>query len=282
LSQSDSNGTMAAHFLKVFFLKWKVFERIAQAANLCPTLLNAAGSGCTQLGNSVDLTYNGCSFADSSASYSGILEFSLSEGASITCGIFPNTSTLADNQSIQRQFVSSGGVPGSAVYAGVSGDTTSIDESSINLTNFDNQTVVAIIGSAYGSQVVFDGAGNRKRIIVRERVYSTSFDITLDGTMNITDSTGVREVNGSVTVYNNKLKIVGTSTFSKVLYTNMGCLPVGGTISTVYAAGATVSPTGAGTAYVGKREIISFNSDATAVFTDINGTTTNIFLTHCF
>ena len=285
LASSDTNGTVAFNNEVNEYSKslMSVVVQPAMAASACPKVTTTAGSGCTQAGSSADLTYASCGFGSSAATYSGILEVSLSASGTVTCGTFPNTATLANNQSIQRQMVASAGVAGTATRTSGSGSVVTIDHASANLSNFDTgTTITANIGAGYGSQVVFDGTGKRKQVIVRQRLFNTDFDHSIDGTVGVSETGTTRTLTGSVKIFHNKLKVLGTSSLNSVVYNNTSCAPISGTIVTVFTAGAHVSPTVIGSALVGKSESLAFNADGTAVLTDINGGTSTVTIGHCY
>ena len=206
------------------------------------------------------------------------MEVSISGGAGIACGTFP----APNNQFLQRQIVASAGVAGTGTRTSARGTVVYIDHATANLGNFDNQTIAANIGSGYGARIGFTGTA-RSSVQVRQRLYVTNgFDHSIDGSITISESGTTRTTSGSVKVYHNKLKVVGTSTFTSVVYNNTSCVPVSGTISTAYAAGTNIAPTAAGTLLVGKTESITFNADGTATSVDSAGVSTTVAMTHCF
>ncbi|HEX7675762.1 MAG TPA: hypothetical protein VF412_16415 [Bdellovibrio sp.] len=280
LASSDSSSTVSEYQHKTFM---DLLIPKALATNSCPTIA-AGGTGCAANGNDVDLTYSACSFGSSSATWSGTLEVSLINGGAITCGTFPDRagSRLANNDGILRQFVSSGS-PGTATRTNSRGTIVTIDHASANLANFDTGTTIsANIGSGYGSKVVFDGSGGRKEVQVRQRVYTSSYDHSIDADLTLSESSGTRTITGgTVKVYHNKLRVVGTSTFTNVVYNQQCCTPVSGTITTSFAAGAHVSPTVIGSAAVGKSETLTFTGCGTATLTNTSGTTADVTLNNC-
>ncbi|MGZ3771722.1 MAG: hypothetical protein ACXVCP_16625 [Bdellovibrio sp.] len=198
---------------------------------------------------------------------------------SVTCGTFPN----ATGTTLRRQFVSSAGVPGTGSRTSAKGVVVTIDHSSSNLANFDTATIAANIGTGYGSSVTFNGSGARTGVDVKQRLYvSGGFDHSVVGSITISESGTSRTVSGSLTVYHNKVKVVGTSTFTNVVYNDTACAPVSGSISTSFAAGAHVSPTTIGSLMVGKSETLTFNGDGTATLVDYSGASSTVTLGHCF
>ncbi|MGZ3746695.1 MAG: hypothetical protein ACXWRE_04985 [Pseudobdellovibrionaceae bacterium] len=276
IASSSSSGTMASTIEAPSIHSLILSPAIA--ANTCPRVTTANGSGCTNVSSSVDLTYSACSFGTSLATWSGTLEVSMGTGT-VSCGTFPN----ATGTTLRRQFVSSAGVPGSGSRTSARGVTVTIDHSSNNLSNFDNATITANIGTGYGTSVTFNGSGARTGVNIRQRLYvSGGFDHSIDGNISVSESGGSRTISGSIKVYHNKVKVVGTSTFNNVVYNDTACAPVSGSITTAFAAGVNVSPTVIGNAMVGKSETLTFNGDNTATLVDYSGTSSTVTLSPCF
>lgn len=281
IASSDSSGSLA--FNQGPNSIWSLLLKSAFAAGSCPKIITAAGSGCTQAGNAVDLTYSDCSHGSSLATWAGTLEVSLSSGTAVTCGTFPNTATFANDESIQRQFVSSAHTPGSGSRTTSKGTVVQIDHSTANLGNFDNQTIGTLFNSGYGSVVTFNGSGGRKSVQVKQRLYVTNgFDHSVDGTITISETGTTRAASGTVTVYHNKAKVIGTSTFTNVTYNDTSCTPVSGTITTAFSAGVNVAATLIGGAMVGKSESLTFNGDGTGTYIDTSGASSTVAITHCY
>lgn len=279
VAASDSSGKMAFQGKSPPAKIWSLLLKTSYAATTCPQLTTASGSGCTNASNAVDLTYASCSHGTSLATWTGTLEVSLSSGAAISCGTFPSPS----GTDLQRQFVSSAGVPGTGSRTSSRGTVVTIDHQTANLGNFDNQTIAANIGTGYGTRVTFNGSGSRTGVSLKQRVFvSGGFDHSVVGSITLSESGTTRTASGTVTVYHNKAKVVGTSTFSSVVYNNTSCVPISGSITTAFAAGANVSPTAIGSAFVGKSESITFNSDGTGTFVDASGASSTVELTHCY
>ena len=281
LTASDASGTVASYEgRRANTFLGALLQQPAYAAGICPKITTPNGSGCNNGGNYVSLDYSSCSFANSLAMWSGTLEVSLASGGAISCGAFPAPTST----SINRQFVSSHGVPGTGSRTTPAGTVVQIDHASANLANFDNQSVSATIGTGYGTSVSFNGGGQRNGVVIRQRTHvSGGFDHSVVGNISvISDSGGSRTVSGSVTVYHNVIKVVGTSTFSNVVYNNSSCAPISGTITTSFAAGANVSPTIIGSAFVGKSESLSFNADGTATHVDYAGNSTTVTISRCY
>jgi len=253
----------------------------ALAAGLCPTFVSSSGSGCSASGSSMYLTYTACSFTGV-ATWNGVQELSMSSGTA-SCGTFPNPGASG---TLYRQFVTSSGVntAGSATVA-AGGVTETIDDATANLGNFDGDTIAAVNpNSGYGDAVLFNSAGARTSLTFGHHISVTGdFDHSLSGALSITETAGAasRSVSGKVTLYHNLLKVIATSTID-VVHENICCLPVSGKISTVYSAGSNVNPTNAGSAYVGKTEVMTFTGCGTATLQKIDGTTSNVNILRCF
>ncbi len=280
ISSSDSSNTVSSYEHKTLL---DLLIPSALATNSCPTVA-AGGSGCASNGNPVDLTYSSCSFGSSSATWSGTLEVSLINSGAISCGTFPDRSAsrLANNDGILRQFVS-GGNPGTATRTNSRGTVVTIDHASANLANFDTGTTIsANIGSGYGTKVVFDGSGGRKEVQVRQRLYTSGYDHSVDADLTLSESVGTRTITGgTVKVYHNKMKVIGSSTFSNVVYNTQCCNPISGSITTTFSAGAHVSPTALGSLAVGKSESLTFTGCGTATFVNTSGTSSSVTLNNC-
>jgi hypothetical protein len=270
LGSSSSTGTVA--WTERFRPLLGLLIEEAHASNACPTVKTVAGSGCTQNGNAADITLASCSYGASRATWTGTLEVTLSAGTAVTCGTFPATASIANNQSIQRQYVS-GGSPGTAQRTSPFGTVVTVDHASANLANFDTGTTIAAsIGSGYGTQVIFDGSGHRKGVEVNERIHSTKYDHSITGSLTVAESGSTRTISsGSITVFHNLLKVVGTAQFTNVVYNDSCATPVSGTITTTFAAGAHVSPTTAGSAVVGRSETLTFSSCGNQTLVDVTG-----------
>ncbi|MGZ3688751.1 MAG: hypothetical protein ACXWPM_01045 [Bdellovibrionota bacterium] len=98
--------------------------------------------------------------------------------------------------------------------------------------------------------------------------------------LGITDSSATKSVTGTLVVLHNLEKVTGTSTFNAVTFTSTCCTPTGGSISTLFSAGAANG--NANSKFIGKTETLAFTGCGTANFTDITGTTSAVTLSHCF
>ena len=273
LGGSSRTGTMARQF--------SLFPQ-AFASNDCPTIKTSVGSGCVQTSSTTaSVTYDNCNFGNSKARWSGVMQISLSSTAPVTCGTFPVTT--ADGQMIQRQFVASGSgtTPASASRTNSFGTVVTFDDASPNLSNFDSQTISPTIGSGYGSQVIFNASGARRGVVVAKRLSSSKFDHSVNGTLAVSEYGGIRTISlASIKVYHNLMKVVGTASFTNVVFNDSCAGPVGGTITTTFAAGANAtSPTAAGAKLVGKSETLTFNGCDNQILVDTDGTSTAVSIT---
>jgi hypothetical protein len=257
-------------------------SRSLRALTPCPTLKTAAGSGCAAgPGTTVNLTYDACSFGSSTAKWTGTLEVGVTgSGNTITCGSFPFNGSSTGT--ITRQFVDGGNNPQTGTRTSSFGTVVTIDHHTANLGNYEGDTIAANVGTGYGDVVTWTG-GKRTGIQVRQRVYSSLFDHSVNGSVTISESSGIaasnRTVTGSVDVYHNKLKVKGTSTFNNVVYVDTCCNPTSGSISTAFAKTSQSGTVGA--ALDGKTETLTFTGCGTATFVDYKGTSSNVTLSHC-
>ncbi len=288
LSGTSSSGSLAIYKMReqdpvhgFWMTMAKVMEpQPAMASSLCPTFATT-GAGCAASGGSMWLTYSGCTF-QGYASWTGVQKITKSSGAAV-CGSFPSAPASG---TLYRQFVSTSGsnTPGSVSlvadnWSGV------IDNSSSNLSNFDGQGIGTIQNGGYGAAVSFNASGVRTGVTLAHRVYVTGvFDHSVSGNLAITEGNGAssRTISGQVTVYHNRARVVGTSTFSNVVHEDVCCLPVSGTITTTFAAGSNVSPTALGSLLVGKTESLTFTGCGTATYTSSSGVASDVTLHRCF
>ena len=161
-----------------------------------------------------------------------------------------------------------------------------MDDASANLANFDNQNIASINpNGGYGVAVHFGANGRRSSIaLARHVAVSGLFDHSVTGNLSISEDAGAssRVINGSVTVYHNLVRVVGTSTFTNVIHSDLCCVPTGGEITTTFSAGANQSPRFLGELMLGKSEKLTFTGCGTAVLTETDGTVKNVTLKRCF
>jgi hypothetical protein len=300
MSATGSGGTQAMTTADV-----ESFAHIRSAASTCPTYQTTAEASCEAVNGTMWLTYSSCSFGASSNIWNGIAALSLTPvptptPTGVACGIFPRP---LPNRTLSRQYVTAAGsaTPGMATLITPAGTTTTVDDATPNLGNFDSATIAANISSGYGSQVSFSAApAVRTGIAFTDHISAVDannnalFDHSVytgaNGSitpLTITETSGAatRTIAGKVTLYHNLLQIVGTSTVS-VTHSDTCCFPISGTISTTFSAGTTVTTQkGAGATYIGKTETLTFGGAGTcgtATFTDVTGATSSVTLARCF
>jgi hypothetical protein len=253
----------------------------ALASALCPTP-RAPESGCSTSGSAMWLVYDACQFAGA-ATWTGTQSLSMSSGAA-ACGTFPNPGA---NGTLYRQYVQSAGstTPGQVALATKSFEGA-VDDASANLANFDSDALAAINGNGgYGANVSFGATGARDALAIGHHISVTGvYDHSVYGNLAIAESAGAtsRTVSGSVKVYHNLLKIIGTAAFNGVVHEDICCLPVAGSIATTFSAGVNVSPTAAGAKAVGKTETLTFTGCGTATLQSYDGMTSSVTLSRCF
>jgi hypothetical protein len=178
--------------------------------------------------------------------------------------------------------------PGSVTLTTNDGAVGTIDDASANLANFDGDSIATDNpDSGYGAAVEFSGGARTQVTVDHHLSVSGVFDHSVTGTLSVSETAGAsqRTVTGSLTVYHNLLRVVGTSVFNNVVHSNDCCLPISGTITTTFAAGSNPStpPTKLGAPMIGKSETLTFSSTCgTATLVSYDGTTTNVALDRCF
>jgi hypothetical protein len=284
LSNSSSSGTLSMNLKSVKASRWSLadlnFIPDAMAMVSCPTYAST-GADCQASGDDMWLSYSDCTFAGHDA-WNGVQ--ALISSSSASCGSFPRP---AANGSLIRQYVQSAGalVPYQLSLTSSFGTTAVIDDATANLGNFDGDSITDIANGGYGSDVGFNSSDARDSVTVDHRIYvSGVFDHSVDGQVAVDEVAGAssRVVTGSVKVYHNLLKVVGTATFNDVVHSDTCCMPIGGSISTVFSAGTNVSPTAIGKLMVGKTETLTFTGCGTGVLQAYDGTTSSVSLSRCF
>ena len=276
---SSSTGTVA--FQKGFNLI-DYFIPNALANTACPTPLTI-GAGCANSAGNMWLTYSGCNIGVGAATWTGVQLISKSSGVS-TCGIFP---PVAAASTISRQAVtaSAGTTPGSMTRVSPFGTSETIDDASTKLSNFNGDAVTANVGTGFGTVVTFNGAGLRTGVNIAQRIFTSVFDHTIVGSLAVVEgstSAATRLINGSIAVYHNKLRVIGTAVFTNVVHSLTCCQPIGGSVTTTFAAGGSVAPTIPGALIVGHSETLAFTGCGTATYTAPSGTVSTVNLSHCF
>ena len=235
--------------------------REALASSNCPTILSAAGSGCTQSSSSeVALSFANCSRG--SATLNGNLTVT-GAGGSVTCGSFPTGLT-----SVSFGY-------GDIVRTSVAGTRVTIDSSG----------AVASPSWATGQGgvgVAFGGGGAKTISVQGVNIEGGNFFHTIKGGSGITLTSNV--ASGSVVVYHNLLKVMATSSFSGVTFSpTTCCTPISGTITTSFSAITGVATTAAGQALISAgQETLTFNGCGTATYAGADQTAGTVIVDRCY
>lgn len=271
---------------------------VALTAATCPTLATS-GSGCSATSNVATLTDASCSYTGSSAVWNGYRRVSFSGTTTLTCGSFPSPTS----DTLQRQYVTSGGTAGAATMTNAAGTVVTVDDTTSGINGnyqgdtFDgsgaSQVQFPAFNSGGGKLVNFVGSA-RVSVQILEHVSATGLDQTIAGTLALNESgTGSSmtwaasvgtvtsgSCSGGITVYDNSAKVMGTTCFQAVTYNAACCTPVSGNIITTYST--TSQSSGAASAQLnGRTERLSFNGCGLAVKTDTSGLDSLVGVSHC-
>lgn len=276
LSNSSSNGTQAV----VFESASGAATTSAATAAICPTFKTTAGSTCSAAGSTLWLNYSACSFGGS-ASWNGTQALIASSG-SAACGTFPNPGASGN---LVRQFVASSGstTPGKATVTTAAGVSVTLDHATANLGNFDDVAIATLANGGYGLKVGFSASGARNAItIAHRRAVEGVFDHSVSGQLTVSEDAGAssRTVSGTVKVYHNRARVIGTSVLTAVAHTDGCCMPTSGTIKTTFEAGTSRAPLIP--RLVGRSETLTFTGCGTASLVNDEGTTVDVTLSRCF
>ena len=277
-NQSRAPATRTAAKLRELF----DVKPVARAAVSCPSTLTASGEGCSASGDSLWLTLEDCAYGGSST-YEGNLE--LISSKALSCGAVPLPGA---NGILSRQYVngSSSTTPGELVIQTAFGTTSTIDDASANLDNFDGATIASFINGGYGAQVSFGSNGARNGVTLGHHLeVSTGTDMSITGSVGITETPGAtsRQITNQsqITIYHNLLKVVATSTFTNVVHEDGCCFPISGTVSTTFSQGS-VTPTTDGSKMIGKTETLEITGCGTGTLQEYDGTVQDVTLSRCF
>ena len=230
--------------------------------NTCPTLFTANGAGCSNVtGQEVQLTYNQCNSSGAVFNGADLIE----APAGVACGSYP---AVPNNYYLGHAYT---------------GTRTSVTGTVVNFVG-DGANYTGTPTISVGEAVFFSGG-------IRNKVSIAGAHYTITGKMDHTvaeyNSTALTlsyagttaTVNGSLLVYHNLEKVTGIVTFDNVIYSAACCLPMGGQVTTAFSAGPNGNPA---SAYVNKTEAMTFGGTCgQATYTDINGTTSAVTLSHC-
>ncbi len=290
LSGSSSGGLVAQSKVATQ-IPLSLSSSVQAQAGQCPTYLTTTGSGCAVSGSTMWLSYVACQFPNSPLTFTGTQSLIMSSGTA-ACGTFPNPGA---NGTLYRQYVSASG--GTSATGGTTaasliernsfGTSAIVDNRTTNLSNFDLITIPTLVNGGYGAKIDFDGTGARSAITIAHRVYTAGFggfDHTIRGSLTISETAGAstRSVSGSLTVYYNNAQVIGTTTFTSLVHKDICCLPVSGTVTTAFSAGANTAPTTAGALIVGKSETLTITGCGTGTLLRYDGSTENVALTRCY
>lgn len=270
----------------------------------CPTLLTTAGSGCANVGSAAEMTYSACSFMGN-AKWSGTLSVSLSSSTAVTCGAYPTVTT----DTLRRQFIAaSGGVAGTGTRTTGAGTVVTIDHTTAGITaNYQSDTFNGSGASGYtgtffnsgGGSAVHFTSGKRDKVTILEHLSTSGllgWDHTVAGDINITEAGSGTALTwtansgtvtsgactGGITVYHNRVKMMGQTCFASVNYNPTCCTPVSGTITTTFSKTSASGSGQVATAMNGKSESLTFTGCGSGMYTDYQGTTSAVTLSHCF
>jgi hypothetical protein len=229
------------------------------------------------------LDYDSCNFTKSGTTWSGTQAIIMSSGAA-ACGTFPNPGA---NGNLIRQFVHGPGVttPWAAAITSRYSTVGFIDDKTANLSNFNGDTLATIVNGGYGDKTEFGASGERTGLTIAHRIYIVgSYDHSLYGSLSISETAGAatRTISGTIDVYHNKLKVIGQSTFNNVVHSDTCCLPISGSITTLFNQGTAPPDSALGQAAVGKSETLTFTGCGTADLTSYDGSTRSVALSRCY
>lgn len=222
---------------------------VAYASTACPVFTNAA------IGST--LTYNNCSFGNSSALWNGSVSFTGTAGSSVTRVVANGTTRTSAR-----------------------GTVMTIDTTGANLTPFNGDaapsggsTVTISSGSITGiaiNGVALKGSSASGLTLFRHVVTTSNSD----GGTALTLSGG--NLTGTVITYHQIAKVKATSVVNVGMSTGC-CTPTSGTVTTTF----NTSASGALAKYNGATETLTFTGCGTATYTGPEGYTGNVSLTHC-
>jgi hypothetical protein len=285
---SQSGGTLALLErirrtpLSIFLDAFDPSIKDAKAATVCPTYATASGTGagsCSVSGGVMTLDYGstGCSFTGSAATWEGSQTLTLSTG-SPSCGTFPAGSSYSGT--LTRLF------PPTTTRTSVGGVVVTVDTSGTD-------SGYAFSGSAPSGGIVVTFSGGSRtdialsgvNLIAQSAIGVPRFNhsITTSGTGGSAITLGSGTVTGgTVLVYHNLMKVLGTTTFKNLTFGSGCCLPTGGTITTSFSAVSGTNPTVLGSLFVGKSETLTITGCGTGTYTGPESYTGNVTLPHCF
>jgi hypothetical protein len=195
----------------------------------------------------------------------------------IACGALPTVGTVS------YQFVSAAGgtgLPATATRNSSFATAVTIDHASLNLNNYQGDAITTGMSGGYGNSVTWNGSV-RNVVTIRQRVFAHAFDYSISGSLAVMESSGAgtRTVSGTLTTYDNRQTVEGTTSFQSVVYQDGCCVPVGGAVSTLFGT-TSGSSTSAG-ALNGKTETLQFNGCGSGTLKATNGVSLPVSLSEC-
>jgi hypothetical protein len=218
----------------------------ANASSACPTFSASTLASC--LSSPVTLTYSSCSFGNSSATWTG--------GSIFTCSGSVGSPTVNKTYSSGTARTNGFGTVVSVKSSGTSFNGTSVS---------GGMTLTPSSLSINGVELTAATSGG-----------SPLFDHTITSSA-LTYSGGV--VNGTVTIYHNYAKVIGTAVISSLGFTSGCCTPTSGSIKTTFQAyGVFAAKSG----FNGASETLNFTGCGAATYTGPEGYSGNVTLSNCF
>ena len=234
---------------------------VSYAANSCPTFV---GSTCTS--GAMTLAYSSCTFAGSSALWSGTQTLTFAGGAG--GGGCPATPFLTNMN----------GVTLGRTFGGGTSETTVAGEKTVLDTITAADSGYSIKGLGEGEQAVWGAGSSRSFEILGLHLTGSgveTYDHTISSTALAVTGFGANRAlsGGTITVQHNLAKYTATVSISSLSWGLAGCChPTSGTFTTTYSGSA------AG------QETLTFSNSSCGAATLVStaGVTSAIALGHCF
>jgi hypothetical protein len=281
-NNSGSGGTVTLNEIIKRTPMSTIFEALspiqnAVAGTACPTY--ASTSNCTSASDVMTLTYGTCSFSGSAAVWSGAQVLTLTGSTTVPCG---GTSPVPSGfgGTLTRTFTD----PTTRTAASGTVVQVSNTADSVFTTAYSSAPTVTL---PTGGIAISFTSGSRSGITINgvNLIAGTSAGVAKFNhslTSSLVGLSGTNLTNGAtVTVYHNLLKIKATATLNNVAFSSGCCTPTSGSISTAFTAVSGVTPTVAGSLFVGNSETLTFTGCGTATYTGPEGYSGNVTLAHC-
>lgn len=281
---------------------------------VCPTIKDGATQGgtCTLSGDSITLGFQsgGCTYSGGTGPiWVGGTEVTVaSPPAGFQCnGTFPQLSL--SNQSVTRTYLGNLDASPTSVTGALGQHTVVVDTSAPAATTFESATTASPTSGTIGFDYSIPAGGGYDRsyvsasnhnlnIAVRLVGYSGSAPggaVQFDHTLSTTDSSGsttplnvqlngsgsnlTQEVNGTLYLQHNLMKMTATAQFDKVVHGVTCCYPVSGTITTSFSGGVN---NGLSESMTFSAATCELGTMGQATFTDVNGNVSTKTLDRCF